>query len=708
MQEKLKIIQWNCRSVHAKGRFSELIVLLYDQMPHIACISETWLHVNSKTLNIKGYKILRKDRVVNNAGGLMFLIREDVNFNNFTVNTILNSRIEAQAIEISLGRDSVQLLHIYNPVTSIEIEHLKYLIRQLGRKFILVGDFNGHHTLWDPNLRLGKINSCGRSLANFMLGQPDLALITTPGLKTYTHTTHTGSNSSTLDLAFCTNNLINVSETKLLGDSGSDHTPVLINISIKPDKIIRNRRPKWKLNREKVPLWKDKVLPQRAAPTSLEEEVTNFNNLLTKPAEVVFGKSRGNQKSKYNKPWWTTECARVVAQRRRAKKLMERRPTASNVMEFRRLSGKAKRIIKSAKRESWRRFCQSLSAETPSGTIWKVIRSMNGKGKSSASDIPLEENGMLIPNASTKANILADQLEGIIGADPAAISEEEEETIHLAKNSSFEDQFNRRFTLEELTENIRDLPSNKATGNDDVHNLFLKNLPDHTITELLGLINRSWRRSEVPASWRHSLVIPILKNGKPASEPNSYRPVSLISCVSKLMEKMVAGRLYWQLEKQNKLKNLQSGFRKGRSTEDLILKIEHTVRATLVNQKVNMSVFFDLKQAFDNVNHNLLLYKAAKAGINGRMLCWLEKFLDNRTFQYIIDNSKSQIKSIKRGLPQGSALSPLLFNIMMIDLPFIENVEVMDFADDIAITATAKTVEEAGDLIERAIRALER
>ena len=179
MQENLKIIQWNCKSVHAKGRFSELIVLLYDQMPHIACISETWLHVNSKTVNIKGYKILRKDRVVNNAGGLMFLIREDVNFNNFTVNTILNSRVEAQAIEISLGRDSVQLLHIYNPVTSIEIEHLKYLIRQLGRKFILVGDFNGHHTLWDPNLRLGKINSCGRSLANFMLGQPDLALITT-------------------------------------------------------------------------------------------------------------------------------------------------------------------------------------------------------------------------------------------------------------------------------------------------------------------------------------------------------------------------------------------------------------------------------------------------------------------------------------------------------------------------------------------------
>ena len=177
----------------------------------------------------------------------------------------------------------------------------------------------------------------------------------------------------------------------------------------------------------------------------------------------------------------------------------------------------------------------------------------------------------------------------------------------------------------------------------------------------------------MPTSWKHSLVIPILKNGKPASEPNSYRPVSLISCVSKLMEKMVAGRLYWQLENQGKLKNLQSGFRKGRSTEDLILKMEHTVRASLVNRKVNMTIFFDLKQAFDNVNHNLLLYKVAKAGINGRMIGWLEQFLYNRTFQYIIDNDRSEARPVKRGLPQGSALSPLIFNIMMMDLPFVEN-----------------------------------
>ena len=96
MQENLKIIQWNCKSIHAIGRLSELRVLMDLKKTHIACISETWLNVNKKPVNIKGYKSFRKDRPRGNAGGLMFLIREDLVFNNFNVNTILNSRIEAQ------------------------------------------------------------------------------------------------------------------------------------------------------------------------------------------------------------------------------------------------------------------------------------------------------------------------------------------------------------------------------------------------------------------------------------------------------------------------------------------------------------------------------------------------------------------------------------------------------------------------------------
>ena len=291
MQEKLKIIQWNCKSVHAVGRLSELKVLVDTKKPHIACISETWLNENKNPVNIKGYKTFRKDRPRGHAGGLLFLIREDLSFNHFNINNISNI-IEAQAIEISLGRDAVKLLHVYNRVTRLETNHLDHLIKQLGRKFIVVWDLNGHHTLWDPDLRLDRINQCGRELSKYILDSQDLALITTPGLKTYTHTTHQSSNSSTLDLSLCSNNLIDISETTLMGDSGSDHDPVLTTIRVKPDKIIRSRRPKWKLKEKNWPLWKKNVPPQVIAPTSLEEEANNFGKLLTKAADFAFGKTK--------------------------------------------------------------------------------------------------------------------------------------------------------------------------------------------------------------------------------------------------------------------------------------------------------------------------------------------------------------------------------------------------------------------------------
>ena len=205
-----------------------------------------------------------------------------------------------------------------------------------------------------------------------------------------------------------------------------------------------------------------------------------------------------------------------------------------------------------------------------------------------------------------KAEVLADTLWNNIGKEPDHISPDKEEILQDARDSPEEEDFNSRFSMQELQECLKDLPGDRATGDDEVHNSFLKNLPEHSMRELLGLINRSWRLGTVPSAWKHSLVIPILKSGKSPSDPSSYRPVSLISCISKVMEKMVARRLYWHLEKNNIFSDSQCGFRKGRSTEDLILRLEHQVRASLVNRQVSMTGFFGLRQASDNVNIYLL------------------------------------------------------------------------------------------------------
>ena len=211
----------------------------------------------------------------------------------------------------------------------------------------------------------------------------------------------------------------------------------------------------------------------------------------------------------------------------------------------------------------------------------------------------------------------------------------------------------------------------------------------------------------IPKSWKHSLIIPILKHGKDPTNPESYRPISLLSCVGKVVEKLVNTRLAWILETRNKLSPTQCGFRKRRSTEDLLVRLDHQVRSTLVHRQINFTVFFDLKQAFDSVSHEHLLFKLAKVGINGNMLSWIEEFLRDRHFQVLIGNSRSDVATMKRGLPQGSTLSPTLFNVMIADIPHPARVQVYEYADDIAISVTSPDLQDATRLIQAAITEIE-
>ena len=170
---------------------------------------------------------------------------------------------------------------------------------------------------------------------------------------------------------------------------------------------------------------------------------------------------------------------------------------------------------------------------------------------------------------------------------------------------------------------------------------------------------------------------------------------------------MTNTRLQWHLEKNQKYSPTQYGFRPGRSTEDPLIKIEHQIRATLVNRKVSVAVFFDLRNAFDTISHDHTLYKLAKVGITGDMLKWIEAFLSARTYQVLVGNSKSERREVKRGVPQGSCLSPTLFNVIMSDIPHTDRVDIGEFADDIAILLTGDTIEDVYNKTQTTIQTLE-
>ena len=702
-EQALNIVQWNCRSIkNNPTRREELKKLAQLKQPHIICISETWLTTDIETPRIKGYtKTFRRDRPNRDGGGLLILVREDIKADNIQINSRPNSIIEAQGIEITLTQEKIKLLHIYNPEDSIVIDHLNHLVDQLGRKYIIVGDLNGHHTMWDPNVI--RNNTCGADLADYLLRKPDVALATTPGL--HTHTNNNGG-KTTLDLTLCSPNLLHIIETFSHADFGSDHLPVHTKLNTAPYKIRRSKRPQWKLKEDRWDRWREGIPITEEYHDNVEEGNKAFTSSIKKPAEKVFGKTSPETNIKYCKPWWTPECSKEIARRRRARKTMERRPTIANIIDYKRCVARAKRCLKTAKKNTWRKFCNNLTPETPTKEIWNMIRKMNGKNI--PRNISLKENNMLITEEEEQARIFADRIQEVgNNASYTPINEEQKNQIEVAKTKNLNSNYNSRFTMEELKECLRTLPSEKVTGDDDIHNKFLKNLPEHKITELLRLINKSYRLGEVPKDWKKSLVIHIPKAGKDLSEPSSYRPISLLSCVSKVIEKLVNTRLSWHLETKNKLSHTQCGFRKRRSTEDILTRLEHQVRSCLVNRKVTISIFFDLQQAFDTVSHEHLLFKLASAGIEGNMLLWIQEFLTERTYSVLIGNHKSEERPLKIGLPQGSNLSPTLFNLMIADIPHPEQTLVLEYADDLSITVTANTLEEAIVQIRGAITTIE-
>ena len=120
--------------------------------------------------------------------------------------------------------------------------------------------------------------------------------------------------------------------------------------------------------------------------------------------------------------------------------------------------------------------------------------------------------------------------------------------------------------------------------------LMFKHLDDRVLGVILRLFNKVWALGKLPCDWKHSIVIPILKDGKDRTAPSSYRPISLISVICKLMEKMVNNRLVFFLEKNNLRYKFQSVFRKGRSVMDHITALANEARKSLNNQESSGSV----------------------------------------------------------------------------------------------------------------------
>ena len=253
----------------------------------------------------------------------------------------------------------------------------------------------------------------------------------------------------------------------------------------------------------------------------------------------------------------------------------------------------------------------------------------------------------------------------------------------------------------------------KASGPDNIHPMLLRKLSGRGRSALLSLINRSWEEGRLPASWRRADIVPILKKSKPAGQVKSYRPVSLLSCVAKVAESLVARRLEHWAESGNHLPDLQSGFRKGRSTTDALALIVQRAFDGLNTQKKRsrtLVVAVDFQAAFDRVWRCGLLRSLVDRGIPARWLRWIRSFFSDRRARVRWNNTYGRWRVLKEGVPQGSPLSPLLFILATAPLADALREAAPEavapcYADDLTITTQDKETDIAASSAQLALDA---
>ena len=258
----------------------------------------------------------------------------------------------------------------------------------------------------------------------------------------------------------------------------------------------------------------------------------------------------------------------------------------------------------------------------------------------------------------------------------------------------------------EIKDIISNLDDTKSSGPSPIPTKLLKLAADELSTQLADICNMSFLEGSFPDKNKIAEVIPIHKKGS-TEDTNNYRPISLLSIFSKIMEKLMATRLRDYLDLLSIIYPKQFGFRPGFSTSHSLVDITETIRGTLEKKKYGCGIFIDLKKAFDTVNHKILLQKLEHYGIRGNTLLWFKSYLTNRKQYVNLNGTKSDTKEITCGVPQGSVLGPLLFLLYINDLPNIsEKLTFFLFADDTNIYFESDNLDNLQKIINKELKKL--
>lgn len=684
----LTMATWNAHCI--KYQKTEVQEFLKDKDIDIMLIQETQLKASDR-FTIPNYTMHRADRLNRRGGGVAILIKNRVNFS--LLPQPATNGIEIISGIVTINNMKTIIASVYKPPNQqLSTEDLEKLF-EADTPTIAAGDYNSKHRLWND----GNQNRDGKKLYEYC-NENDL-IIHSPDSPTYYHS-RVSNRSSTLDL-FITKNLNYPIHLQVHHELNSDHLPVIAQIGSKTNNLPPTPKLFTNWPHFKYHLTTTQPIPTISDAQTLHQAVEK----ITKDISSAIQKATiiRNLSDNQTRPPLPKHIKDMIKEKNKLLKRARHTQDPYIKQEANRKTQQLKTIIKEHNQEQWNN--KLIALKKGEATLYKLCKSLKVKPSKTIPSIR-GANGLANTNEE-KAETFADTMEEQFKVNQHLQydTEEEEEEATLERNITqqtkdlqAQDQNNQNTQLrpvspKEVSEIIHAIPKHKAPGPDNIPNIALRNLLPKQISEITNIINSIFRLKIFPSQWKLAHIIVIPKPNKNHTLPQNYRPISLLSSLGKISEKIILKRLTDELTALNVLPDAQLGFRPAHSTTLQNARLTDQILTAIHRKESTGLIALDVEKAFDKVWHNALIYKMTQLGFSNTITRIINSFLTNRTFNMKIKNTLSTTRVIEAGVPQGSPLSPLLYNIYTADIPKSRNTQLYIYADDTAIAATSKKLQ---------------